>query len=90
MLIKQGPEYKPSEKGSIYQWLQRVFFVLYMWITVPVYVTEISQSVVTIGKVLTFIIYLLPKREKEGALEGNQTTENLSMLPHFCLDKGSY
>ena len=47
-----------ADKVSLHQWLQGVLFALYAWSAVPVDRTDIARSVVAIGIVFPFLIYL--------------------------------
>ena len=53
-----------AEKVILHQWLQGVSFTLYAWNAVPVEGTNISISVVVIGRELPFPIYLSPASPK--------------------------
>ena len=51
---------KSADKGSLHQWLQGIFSALYAWNVGPVDGTDISLSVVYIGREFPFPIYLSP------------------------------
>ena len=60
------------DKESLHRWFQGVFFALYAWNAVAVDGTDISQSVVDIGRELPFPNNLSPERSMEGDSEGQK------------------
>ena len=56
----------------LHQWLQGACFTFYDSNTVPVDGTDISISVVSIGRESIFTIDLSPKRSREGMSEGQK------------------
>ena len=65
-----------ADKGSLHQWLQGVFFVLYDCNSGPVDETDIDQSLVAIGREFPFLIELSPERSREGNLEAKQDLDH--------------
>ena len=64
------------DKGSLHQWLQGVLFALYAWNAGPVDGTNISQSVVAIGREFPFPIDLSPSSSRLGTSEGQQSLDH--------------
>ena len=64
-----------SDKGSLHQWFQGVFFALYNWNLGPLYGTEIDLSVVAINRKIPYPIEFSLGSSIWGNSEGHQSLD---------------
>jgi hypothetical protein len=65
-----------SDTGSLFRWKQGVLFALYAWNASPIDGTDISRSLVAIGREFPFPIDI------EGAVHNNADRQRQSSLEH--------
>ena len=77
MYLNKLQKINSAYKSSLHQWFKGVFFSMYAWNAGPVDRTDISQSLVAIGREFPFTIDLSPS----SLMEGN--SEEKHALDHF-------